>query len=206
MAERLTERSCAEFAADLAAKEPVPGGGGAAALSGALAAALCSMVGNFTTGKKTYAAVEDDIQRMLAKAEDLRLRLIELVEEDAKYFEPLSRAYRIPKDDPQREAVLEACLKEAAAAPFEIFILSCGCIDLLDAFSRKGSKMVLSDAACGAAFARAALEGAAVNVKVNTKWMKNRPHADALDRSIDGALEEYRQKAGEIIERVWQTF
>ncbi len=194
------------FSKELSSGAPVPGGGGASALVLALAASLGNMVGALTDGKKAYEENWEEIRSLMTRAEAMRDRALELVEEDAKYFEPLSRAYRIPKDDPQREAVLEACLKEAAAAPFEIFILSCGCIDLLDAFSRKGSKMVLSDAACGAAFARAALEGAAVNVKVNTKWMKNRPHADALDRSIDGALEEYRQKAGEIIERVWQTF
>ena len=194
------------FSKELSSGAPVPGGGGASALVLALAASLGNMVGALTDGKKAYEENWEEIRSLMTRAEAMRDRALELVEEDAKYFEPLSRAYRIPKDDPQREAGLEACLKEAAAAPFEIFILSCGCIDLLDAFSRKGSKMVLSDAACGAAFARAALEGAAVNVKVNTKWMKNRPHADALDRSIDGALEEYRQKAGEIIERVWQTF
>ena len=102
MAEPLTNLSCTEFAAVLAAKQSVPGGGGAAALVGALGAALCSMVGNFTTGKKTYAAVEDDVQRMLADAEEVRLRLIDLVADDATAFFPLSQAYAIPKEDPSR--------------------------------------------------------------------------------------------------------
>ncbi|MDO4890133.1 MAG: cyclodeaminase/cyclohydrolase family protein, partial [Coriobacteriaceae bacterium] len=79
----MMEKSCQEFATLLAAKESVPGGGGAAAYVGALGAALCSMVGNFTTGKKAYAEVEDDIQSMLQRAGTIRERLIGLVDEDA---------------------------------------------------------------------------------------------------------------------------
>ncbi|MBQ9317022.1 MAG: cyclodeaminase/cyclohydrolase family protein, partial [Atopobiaceae bacterium] len=131
MSERLTDRSCESFASVLAAKESVPGGGGAAALVGALGVALCSMVGNFTTGKKTYAAVEDDVQRMLAEAQDVRLRLIALVEEDAEAFYPLSQAYAIPRDDPKRAEVLEEATKAACLAPVEMMRQICHAIELL---------------------------------------------------------------------------
>jgi len=89
---KMMEATCTDFAAALAAKESVPGGGGAAAYVGALGVALCSMVGNFTTGKKKYADVEEDVQRMLAEAETIRVRLIDLVDEDAAAFFPLSQA------------------------------------------------------------------------------------------------------------------
>lgn len=122
---KLTDLSCTAFAEVLASKAPVPGGGGAAALAGALGVALCSMVGNFTTGKKKYAAYEEDVQRMLAEGETLRARLLELVEADAAAFEPLSRAYAIPKEDPTRDAVLEEAALNACKAPMEM-VSCCG--------------------------------------------------------------------------------
>lgn len=99
------------------------------------------MVGNYTVGKKKYAAVEADVRVLMEKAEDLRGRLLALVDQDAAAFEPLSKAYSIPKDDPQRDAVLERCLRDAAAAPMEILRLSCEVIGLpqRDAGKRKSS-------------------------------------------------------------------
>ena len=96
------EQSCGAFLDALASKAPVPGGGGASALAGALGAALCTMVGNYTVGKQKYAAVEEDVKALMARAEDLRARLLGLVDTDAAAFEPLSRAYAIPKEDPSR--------------------------------------------------------------------------------------------------------
>ena len=195
MAMRLTDRSSADFATILAAKESVPGGGGAAALVGALGVALCSMVGNFTTGKKTYAAVEDDIQRMLAEATDVRLRLIGLVEEDAKAFLPLSQAYSIPRDDPKRAEVLEEATKNACAAPVEMMRQICRAIELLEEMGEKGSKMLISDVGCGALLCRAALEAASMNVFVNTKTLKDRPFAEWLESECDTMLAEYLPRA-----------
>ena len=195
MAERLTERSCAEFAAALAAKEPVPGGGGAAALAGALAAALCSMVGNFTAGKKTYVAVEDDIQRMLAKAEELRLRLIELVEEDAEAFFPLSQAYAIPKEDPERAEKLAAATEAACVAPLEMMRCIASAVELLEEMGEKGSKMLVSDVGCGALLARAALESASLNVFVNTRSFAGSAWAAAAESEADALLGTYVPRA-----------
>ena len=138
MAEKLTDLSCTEFARVLAAKESVPGGGGAAALVGALGVALGSMVGNFTTGKKRYAEYEGDIQRMLADGEAIRTRLIELVAEDAEAFYPLSQAYGIPKEDPTRAQVLEEATKNACAGPVEMMRQICRAIELLEEMGQKG--------------------------------------------------------------------
>ncbi|MBP3892905.1 MAG: cyclodeaminase/cyclohydrolase family protein [Atopobiaceae bacterium] len=195
MAERLTDRSCAEFASVLAAKESVPGGGGAAALVGALGVALCSMVGNFTTGKKTYAAVENDIQRMLKEATAVRLRLIDLVAEDAEAFYPLSKAYAIPRDDPMRAEVLEEATKAACAAPLEMMRQVCRAIELLEEMGEKGSKMLISDVGCGAALCRAALEAASMNVFVNTKTLRDRAFAEQTEAACDEMLATYIPRA-----------
>ena len=195
MAEPLTNLSCTDFAAILAAKESVPGGGGAAALVGALGTALCSMVGNFTTGKKTYAAVEDDVQRMLAGAEAVRLRLIDLVADDAEAFFPLSQAYGIPKDDPSRPEVLESATRNACKAPYEMMVEIAKSIELLEEMGEKGSKMLISDVGCGALFARAALEAASMNVFVNTKSYKDTDWAPELEAKCDALLSEYIPRA-----------
>ena len=195
MGERLTDRSCASFAEVLAAKESVPGGGGAAALVGALGVALGSMVGNFTTGKKRYAAVEKDIQRMLADAEAIRTRLIDLVEEDAEAFYPLSKAYGIPKEDPNRAEVLETATKNACIAPLEMMRQIAKAIELLEEMGEKGSKMLLSDVGCGALLCRAALEAASLNVFVNTKTLNERTLALAIEAECDALLSIYIPRA-----------
>lgn len=192
---RLTDKTCCDFADVLAAKEPVPGGGGAAALAGALGAALCSMVGNYTTGKKTYASVEQDVQRMLARAEDVRKRLIELVQEDADAFEPLSQAYAIPRDDPRRADVLEECTKHACEAPLEMMRQVCRAIELLEEMGQKGSRMLVSDVGCGAYLCRAALEAASLNVFVNTKTLRDREYACGVESEVDAMLAEYVKRA-----------
>lgn len=191
----LTNLSCAGFAEKLAAKESVPGGGGAAALAGALGVALCSMVGNFTTGKKRYAEYEEDVQRMLEEAEGIRRRLIELVDEDAAAFFPLSQAYAIPKEDPTRAEVLENATKHASEGPYEMMGQICLAIELLEEMGEKGSRMLLSDVGCGALLCRAALESAALNVFVNTKTLKDRAFAEAMEADVERMLEEYCPRA-----------
>lgn len=192
---RLTDKSCSAFAEVLAAKESVPGGGGAAALVGALGVALASMVGSFTTGKKRYTEVEGDIQRMLADAEAIRVRLIELVEEDAEAFFPLSQAYGIPKEDPTRAEVLESATKNACAAPIEMMRQIAKAIALLEEMGEKGSKMLISDVGCGALLCRAALEAASLNVFVNTKTLKDRAFAEETEAECDALLAEYGPRA-----------
>lgn len=192
---RLTEQSCEGFAEVLAAKEPVPGGGGAAAFVGALGVALCSMVGNYTSGKRTYAAVEDDVRRMLAEAEDVRVRLVDLVQEDADAFEPLSRAYAISRDDPRRADAIEEGTRQACAAPLEMMRQACRAIALLEEMGQKGSRMLLSDVACGAILCGAALEAASVNVFVNTRSLKDRSFAESCEAECNDMLREFVPRA-----------
>ena len=117
----IINHSVTEFTELLASPAPVPGGGGASALVASIAAALGDMVGELTVGKKKFADVEPQLRALMARAQDLRFRLLQCVEKDAEAFEPLSRAYAIPKDDPSRDAVMERCLRTAAEAPLEIW-------------------------------------------------------------------------------------
>ena len=187
-----------EFTNQLASKTSVPGGGGASALVSSIGIALGDMVGEFTVGKKTYADVEEDIKALMTEAKILQNQLLECIDEDAKAFEPLSKAYSISKDDPKRDAIMEKCLKDAAAVPFKILVLCGKAIDLQEEFANKGSKIMISDAATGVALLSGAMKGAAVNVKVNTKLMKNRDYANELDSRVEELLNKYIPKADRI--------
>ena len=191
----LADLSCRDFACELAARKSVPGGGGAAALAGALGIALCSMVGNFTAGKKRYAEVEEDVLRMMGEAEELRSKLIGLIDADAVAFEPLSRAYSIPRDDPARAQELEAATKEACSAPMEMMRACARSVELLEEMGEKGSRMLLSDIGCGAALCSAALMSASLNVFVNTKALADRAYAESLEQEADQLLATYAPRA-----------
>lgn len=190
--------SCAAFAEALAAKTSVPGGGGAAAMVGALSAALCSMVGNFTAGKKKYAVYEADIQRILAEAEDLRRCLLALVDADAAGFEPLAKAYAIPKEDPERDLVMEQATLQACAAPMEMLIACGDVMLLLEELLEKGSRLLLADVGCGARLCKAAMECAAMSVFVNTGTLKDREMAAKMEQQVDTILHTYLPLADKI--------
>ncbi len=202
----MNDMSVREFGAILAAKTSVPGGGGASALVGALGVALGSMVGNFTLGKKKYAEVEPQIIALMDEAEKLRADLLDCIDEDAAAFEPLSKAYGIPKEEPGRDETLEKCLRDAAAAPMKILELSCRCVELHKEFAEKGSALMVSDAGTGVAFCKAALLGAAINVKVNTKLMKDRAHAEAMNAHVDELVAKYVALADEVFDSVYGRF
>lgn len=202
----LIEKSCREFSELLASKAPVPGGGGASALVGAIGIALGDMVGELTVGKKKYADVEEDVKALMEKAQTLRVKLLECVDADAAAFEPLSKAYAIPKDDPTRAEVMEQCLRAAAAAPLQILDLCCEAIELQQEFAAKGSVLAISDAATGVVFCWSAMYGAAVNVKVNTKAMADRAYAEQINAHVDAQMAKYWPIAEKVYEDVYQKF
>jgi len=193
-----TNKSCENFIEELASKSAVPGGGGASALVGAVGVALGSMVGNLTVGKKKYADVEADIILLLDKAKTIQDKLIELVDEDATVFQPLSKAYGIPKDDPARAEVLEEALKLACSVPLEIMKFTAQAIELHDEFAKKGSRLVLSDAGVGVLFCKAALQGASLNVFINTGLMTDRNYATKIESDANALLDKYCTFADEI--------
>lgn len=202
MSEKLIHKSCEDFSLVLASRAAVPGGGGAAALVGAFGTALCSMAGNLTLGRKKYAAVEGDVRRMLSEGEAIQQRLLELVDEDAKAFEPLSKAYSIPKDDPNREAVMLKVTVDACQAPLAIMEQTCKAIELLEEMLVKGSALLVSDVGCGAMLCRAALESASLNIFINTKTLSDREIAAELDRKADEMLNTYIPRAEAVAREV----
>ena len=189
----MMERTCSRFLAELASKAPTPGGGGTAALVGAAGVALGNMVGNLTTGKKKYAAVEEKIQALNAKAETLRKELEALVQEDAEAFAPLAAAYGLPKDTPEqaadKERVMETALTRAALVPIKIMQKCLEGITLAYSYAVDGSTMAISDAGCAAVLCKAALQAASLNVFVNTKLMTNREFATALEHTAEQLLD-----------------
>ena len=197
---------CNEFVEVLASKAPVPGGGGASALVGAVGTALGNMVGSLTVGKKRYADVEEEMWALKSKADTLQKELLALVERDAEVFEPLSKAYGMPRETEEQKAekarVMEIVLKDACSVPMEIMEKCCEALDLLVEFAAKGSALAISDAGVGAVFCKAALQGASLNVYINTKSMKNREYAEELNNKADAMLEKYTEIADQIFESV----
>lgn len=186
----MTLLSCREFAEKLASKDPTPGGGGAAALVGALGASLGQMVTNLTMGKKTYAEFEDEMSAICAGLEDCRNALLDLVEEDEKAFQPLAKAYAIPKDDPNRASVLEEATLTACQPPMEMLRTCASAIALLPNLVEHGSRLAVSDAGCAASLLRAAMESAALNVKINTRALQDRAVAESLNKEMQSLLDK----------------
>ncbi len=197
---------CNEFVEVLASKAPVPGGGGASALVGAVGIALGNMVGSLTVGKKKYADVEAEMYELKAKCDKLQADLLRLIERDAEVFEPLSKAYGMPRETEEEKAekarVMAIVLKDACSVPMEIMEKCCEAIDIIAVFAEKGSTLAISDAGVGAAFCKAALKGASLNVYINTKSMADKELATELNAKCDKMLEDYTAKADAIFDSV----
>ena len=190
------------FLDELSSSAPTPGGGGASALVGALGAALGCMVCSLTVGKKKYRDVEADIIAAAEQLSSIREELAECINRDAEAFEPLSRAYSLPKDDPDRASVMEKCLKTAAGAPFEILELARKALPIMEEVAEKGSTLAVSDAAVGSVMLRAAAQGAAANVYINTALMKDREYAASLDEKTALLTAECCEKADALYEKI----
>lgn len=197
---------CDEFVTVLASKAPVPGGGGASALVGAVGTALGNMVGSLTVGKKKYADVEAEMWELKGKCDKLQAELLTLIERDAEVFEPLSKAYGMPRETEEEKAekarVMEIVLKEACSVPMEIMEKCCEAIDVIVEFAAKGSALAISDAGVGVIFCKAALQGASLNVFINTKSMKNREYAEELNAKAEAMLAKYTVLADEVFAQV----
>ena len=202
----MTLESCRKFVEVLASDAPAPGGGGAAALVGAIGTALGNMVGSLTVGKKKYADVQDEIIDLKAKCDALQTELLNQVEADDIGFVPLAKAYGIPKDDPNRDAILEEATITACAVPMHIMELSCQALDYIKVFAEKGSRLAVSDAGCAAVCCKAALQAASLNVFINTKTLKNRTVAEEMNAKANGMMATYCALADEIFNTVKAGF
>jgi formiminotetrahydrofolate cyclodeaminase len=190
------------FMERLASADPTPGGGGASACCGALAAALASMVGNLTVGKKRYADVEVEIQETIQTLDQLRKRLIALIDEDACAFEPLAKTYRMPHTTPEeiqvRDSARQHALVEATRVPLAIMDTCARVIDASDVMAHKGSRLALSDAGAAAAIARGALCAASLNVRINAAAMTDRDQADQATAHANQLIAASESHADEI--------
>lgn len=187
------------FIDELASKAPTPGGGGASAYCGALAAALSSMVCNLTLGKAAYSAVQDEVQ-------DCCDHLIELVEEDANAFAPLAAAYGMPRETSEeqraKEEALQTALIAACDVPLSIMQTCARVIELAEVLVEKGSRMALSDTGASLLFAKAALQGASLNVVINCASMTDRDRASMYQEEMRNLLNAYTVRADRAYETV----
>jgi formiminotetrahydrofolate cyclodeaminase len=188
----------------LASGRPTPGGGSAAALVGALGAALNSMVANFTVGREKYAAVEEDVRVLLVEGEGLRAELQRLTQADTEAYGQVSAAYKLPREtDAQkaaRAAAIEEALKTAAGVPLAATRACHAVLKIAAALVDKGNPNLITDVGVAAKFALAALECAVLNVEINLVSIKDQTF-------VSGTLEELRPlvRASEVLGReVWE--
>lgn len=190
------------FIDELASKAPTPGGGGACSYCGALAAALSSMVCNLTMGKQAYAAVEDEVRAACAQLVCLQDELLKLVDEDANAFKPLAAAYAMPKATPAeqeaKECALQHALIDACEVPLSIMRACARVIEFAEMLAEKGSRLAVSDAGVSVLFAKAALQGASLNVLINCASMKDRDRAGCYLEEVRGLLDAYEERADRV--------
>ncbi|ANU46096.1 sugar ABC transporter substrate-binding protein [Enterocloster clostridioformis] len=195
-----------EFLDVLSSKEPVPGGGGASALAGALGNALGQMVSNLTIGKKKYALVEDEIKELAERMKGIQGQFTQLADQDAKVFAPLAKCYSLPSDTEEEKAykaeVMEARLLDASLVPMEIMEKAAEMLEIMDILADKGSRMAVSDVGVGVQFIRTALLGAVMNVYINTKSMKNREKAEEMNEKAERLIREGTEAADRIYQKV----
>lgn len=184
-------KSCREFTESLASKTPVPGGGGASALAGALGVSLCAMVANYTIGKPRYSSYWPELEDIRNQAEEIRGRLLKLIDADAQAFLALSEVYAMPKTDATRKGKLELATLNACEAPLEMITACCQALDLLSTALSKGNNMLVSDTGCGAVLCKAAMVSASMNVYVNTKSLRDRNKAAQINERVSMLVEKY---------------
>jgi formiminotetrahydrofolate cyclodeaminase len=190
---KLTEQKVTEFLDALASNAPAPGGGSVAALSGALGAALLSMVCNLTLGKKRYADVQDDIAALVEKTEALRHRLTGLLEADVEVFTGVSAAYKMPRKTPEdkaaRSAAIQEALKAATQVPLDVAKACVDVIELCTQTAEQGNRGAVSDAGVAVLMAEAGLRSAALNVIININSIKDEAFSAKVQGELDALLE-----------------
>jgi len=190
----LKDTSIELFLDDLASRNPTPSGGSAAAVMGAMGAALVSMVCNLTIGRTQYRDFEEELKSVLTKAEGLRRDLIKMIEEDMQAFDGVMRAYRMPRltkdETATRAQVIQTALKTATLVPMRC-CRACGEVIILGrVVGDKGNRNVVSDAGVATVAAYAALRSAALNVFTNAKVITDRIFAEKQLVELEQLLSE----------------
>ena len=189
---KLTEMKSVDFLSALASSAPAPGGGGGAAMAGALAAALASMVCNLTIGKEKFAQQEPEVKELLDEAEEVRQSLLALVEDDAAVFNSFMACYKLPKateaEKAARTAAIRNAAKQAAEVPLAIARASYRALMLAERLVCIGNPGVITDGACSAILARAALRCAEYNVRINLGLTKDEEYNHGVQAELNNLL------------------
>ena len=200
------ELTCTKFVDETFSKAPVPGGGGVASLVGALGVALGGMVCNLTTGKKKYGQYEEDIQRIMKEAEELKTTMMGMIDQDAQNFLPLSKAYGLPtstdEEKKYKEETMQAALKVAIQVPVDIVKVSYKAIKLHEELVNKGSKLAISDVGCGVLCLKGAMMSGWLNVVINLSSITDEAYVAQLKGELVPMLEEGQKICDDVYEKV----
>ena len=203
---RISEKTCVDFVDVLASKSAVPGGGGAAALTGAIGIALGSMVCNLTIGKKKYAEYEESVKSILEKARELEKDLINMIDEDAECFLPLSKAYGLPSSTEEEKKIkadtMESALKIACEVPIKIVKVCYEAIKLHEDLVDKGSRLAISDVGVGVQCLRAAILSGQLNVIININSIKDEEYVKSVRDEVNNLVENGVRICDEVYKKV----
>ncbi|OSB09409.1 cyclodeaminase/cyclohydrolase family protein [Paraclostridium bifermentans] len=203
---KIAQKSCIEFVDVLASKSAVPGGGGAAALTGSIGIALGSMVCNLTIGKKKYAEYEENVKCILEKARILEKELLDMIDEDAECFLPLSKAYGLPSSTEEEKKVkndtMESALKTACEVPIKIVKVCYEAIKLHEDLVDKGSRLAISDVGVGVQCLRAAILSGQLNVFININSIKDGQYVETVRNEINKLVEDGVRICDEVYKKV----
>ena len=180
MSTPLRDQSVQSFLDQLASSSPTPGGGSVAALTGALAAGLISMVCHLTVGRPRYAAFEAEAQAILVQTEAIRARLTDLIQIDVAAYSTVAAAYKLPKDDPTRTAAIAAAMVVATDVPLQIAELAAALLPLALPVAQHGNRTAVGDVVAGAQLAVACVHAALINVDANVGLLVDHPGRDAF--------------------------
>lgn len=193
------KRTIEEYTDLFAGKDPVPGGGGVSSVIGALAAAAGEMVCSLTAGKKKFESIEPEINGIALRLNEARNRMLTLSDKDAEAFEPLAAAYRDPD---KTDVEMDSLYANAAQVPLDVMRCVFTILDEIDYLADNGSRLAVSDAACAAVYARAAISGEILNVRINTKCIKNSEIRNEINKEADMLYDNGIKKCDLIFDKV----
>lgn len=206
---KLAEMQVTEFVNLMASNAPAPGGGSAAALEGALGAALTAMVCALTVGKKKYADVQELAVESQKKAEDLKARFVDVMDRDTEAFNAVSAVFAMPKDTDEQKAARKAAMQEAlkgcTKTPFEMMQLACETLELTRSLVGRLNASAASDLGCSALSLRAAIQGAWLNVLINISGIADEAFAAEYRKNGEALLAKALPLADEIYEEILKT-
>jgi len=203
---KLIEMKLKDFIDELSSDSPAPGGGSVAALAGALSSALSSMVCNLTIGKEKYKDVEYDMENLLERLQDIKKRLLDLIDEDTRAFNRVMEAFKLPKNTEEEKKIrkekIQEALKKAALVPLETARLCAEIIEISKEVAEKGNKNSITDAGVSMIMADAGLKSAILNVKINLKSIEDEKFVEGLLYELEVLEKNSKETVREVDEIV----